>query len=140
MQNKSLTHKKPLTIGTLAKQAKVNIETIRYYQKRGLIQEPEKPTQGYRIYPKEVLSQLLFIQRAKQVGFTLTEIKELLLLDEGVNCSEAQQMAQKKLEIVNNKLCELADIKTTLKRFIGGCKKNESADNCKMIQSLKNKL
>jgi MerR family mercuric resistance operon transcriptional regulator len=73
---------KLLTIGSLAKLVDIHVETIRFYQKKGLIQQPPKPFQGYRIYSSETVSKLLFIQRAKLVGFTLSEIKTLLTLCE----------------------------------------------------------
>lgn len=131
--------KKPLTIGNLAKQANINVETIRYYQKLGLIHEPDKPTQGYRIYSKEILSQLLFIKRAKLIGFTLSEIQGLLILDESLNCSDAKLIAQQKLGLINDKLNELLDIKETLEVFIKDCEDASSTDKCIIIQSLKNK-
>jgi MerR family mercuric resistance operon transcriptional regulator len=67
-----------LTIGKLAKQANVTIETIRYYQRKGLLIEPEKPATGYRQYPPEAIARIQFIKRAQQSGFTLKEIAELL--------------------------------------------------------------
>jgi len=76
---------KPLTIGRLAKLANINVETTRFYQKQDLIQQPPKPEQGYRVYSDESLIQLLFIQRAKLVGFTLAEVKNLLALGEQGN-------------------------------------------------------
>jgi len=132
--------KKSLTIGNLAKQANINIETIRYYQKRGLILEPNKPIKGYRIYSEQILSQLLFIKRAKLIGFTLTEIQGLLPLDESVNCSDAKQIAQQKLDLTNDKLNELLAIKKILEVFINDCEHNSLTDKCKIIQSLKNKF
>ena len=76
------TSNKPFTIGILAKAAEVNIETVRYYQRVGLIKEPAKPLQGYRTYPSVTLNRIKFIKRAQQLGFSLTEIAELLELGE----------------------------------------------------------
>lgn len=129
---------KRLTIGRLANLASINVETIRFYQKQGLIQEPPKPAQGYRLYSAEILSQLLFIQRAKLVGFTLAEIKKLLTLGEDCNCKEAKQMAEQKLTMVNDKLNDLLYIKNTLETFINDCNNNKKVDKCPIIQSFKN--
>lgn len=130
--------KTPLTIGRLARQAGVNVETIRYYQKRGLITEPEKPAQGFRIYSTVTLEQLLFIQRGKQIGFTLNEIQSLLTLDENCHCQQAQQMAQHKLQLVNEKIVDLQRIQKILEDFVQDCKNNKPKDKCGIIQSLKN--
>ncbi len=127
-----------LTIGRLAKLVQINIETIRFYEKSGLIQQPPKPEQGYRIYSQEIVTQLLFIKKAKLIGFTLNEIKELLTLDETCNCNEAKQMAQQKLALVNERLNDLQRIKHTLQNFVESCERNTSMDNCAIIQSLKN--
>ncbi|HEV2398205.1 MAG TPA: MerR family transcriptional regulator, partial [Candidatus Sulfotelmatobacter sp.] len=71
-----------LTIGILAKHSDVNVETIRYYQRRGLLQEPSKPSGGFRQYPQESVKRVRFIKRAQMLGFTLEEIQGLLALDE----------------------------------------------------------
>jgi len=128
---------KPLSIGQLAKLAGINVETIRFYQKRGLIQLPPKPEIGYRIYSQEAVSRLIFIQQAKQVGFTLTEIQELLGLDDSCNCKEAKLMAQQKLTLTNEKLNELLRIKETLETYIDNCEQNNPSDKCPILQSLK---
>ncbi len=136
--NKSISMtKKPLTIGHLAKLASINVETIRFYQKQGLIQEPEKPIQGYRIYPSETLSQLIFIQRAKLISFTLAEIKKLLALGEDCNCDKTKHMAQQKLMMVNEKLNNLLCIKDNIENYIHHCGANKKVDKCPMIQSFK---
>jgi MerR family mercuric resistance operon transcriptional regulator len=130
---------KHLTIGRLAKLANLNVETIRFYQKRGLIQEPPKPAQGYRIYSEEILAQLLFIQRAKCVGFTLTEIKNLLTLGEQGNCDETKKLAEQKLTLVNDKLTDLTQLKNTLEVFIMDCENRNLIDECPIIQAFKKK-
>ena len=131
---------KPLTIGHLAKLADINIETIRFYEKSGLIQQPLKPEQGYRIYSKEILAQLFFIKKAKLIGFTLSEIQELLALDENNNCHEANQLAQQKLILVNEKINDLQRVKKTLEIFVKSCEKNTTTDKCTILQSLKSSL
>ncbi len=131
---------KPLTIGCLAKLADINLETILFYQKQGLLQKPEKPIQGYRIYSSEDLAQLIFIQRAKLVGFTLAEIKKLLMLGEDCDCHKAKNMAQQKLMMVNEKLNDLLRIKESLESYIHHCGSNEKSNKCPIIQSFKNNI
>ncbi|MDQ7089453.1 MAG: MerR family transcriptional regulator [Methylococcales bacterium] len=129
-----------LTIGKLAKKANINIETIRFYQQRGLISIPDKPSSGYRTYSDETLSKLLFIKQAKCLGFTLTEIQALLKLDDGAHCSEAKLLAEQKLTIVKAKLDDLRQIKTTLENFIDQCPETDEINNCPLIQALKKPL
>ena len=83
---------KPLTINVTAKKAGIGVETIRYYQRIGLINEPEKPLSGYRVYPEETVSRLRFILRAKELGFSLAEISNLLALGDG-RCMETKELA-----------------------------------------------
>lgn len=130
---------KPLTIGRLAKLANINVETIRFYQKQDLIQQPPKPEQGYRVYSDESLIQLLFIQRAKLVGFTLAEVKNLLALGEQGNCDETKKLAQQKLTLVNGKLTDLVQLKHTLETFIIDCENRNPIEECPIIQAFKNK-
>src|SRR5437879_4439940 len=73
-------HMKPLTIGRLSQESGVNLETVRFYERRGLLPKPPRSASGYRLYPAEALRRLRFIHRAKELGFSLTEIKELLSL------------------------------------------------------------
>ncbi len=83
---------KPLTINVTAKKAGIGVETIRYYQRIGLINKPEKPLSGYRVYSEETVSRLRFIQRAKELGFSLAEISNLLALGDG-RCKETKELA-----------------------------------------------
>jgi MerR family mercuric resistance operon transcriptional regulator len=86
-----------LTIGILAKRSGVNVETIRYYQRRHLLQEPSKPPGGYRHYSSEAVKRVRFIKRAQTLGFTLQEISGLLRLDERKACLETREIAAQKL-------------------------------------------
>jgi MerR family mercuric resistance operon transcriptional regulator len=131
---------KKLTIGYLAKLANINVETIRFYQKKGLIQQPPKPVQGYRIYSENSLAQLLFIQRAKLVGFTLAEIKNLLALGEHKNCEKMLNLTQQKLALINHKLADLTELKKTLETLIINCKNRQPIDECPIITTFKNKF
>src|SRR5262245_9861765 len=96
-----------LTIGRLARAAEVTVETIRYYQRRGLLEEPPKPVRGRRRYASDAIRRLRFIRRAQQLGFTLQEIKELLCLEDGQSCRETRLMAEQKLAIIDQRLASL---------------------------------
>jgi len=133
-----MTHKQ-LTIGSLAKLANINVETIRFYQKKGLIQQPSKPEQGYRIYSEDALAQLLFIQQAKLAGFTLAEIKKLLALSDHEDCEETLSLTQQKLTLINHKLADLMALKKTLETLIINCKNHQLVDECPIIKTFKNK-
>ncbi len=124
-----------LTIGRLAKQAGVNVETIRYYQKRGLIQEPEKPAFGYRYYPIETISRIHFIKRAKNLGFTLQEIGVLLKLGDG-NCLETRELARQKLALIEKRINDLQSISQVLRDLIKSCESQKTSETCPIISAL----
>ena len=126
---------KPLTIGFLAKAAEVNIETIRYYQRIGLITEPEKPGQGYRIYPQETLKRIKFIKRAQQLGFSLQEIDDLILLGEG-NCNDVRLQAEQKRTQIDNQIRDLQKLRNTLSHLIDACNSNSDASQCAIVETL----
>ncbi len=124
------------TIGTLAKAAGVNVETIRYYQRRGLLQEPPKPPAGYRRYSQESLHQVRFIRKAQGLGFTLEEISGLMQLDERKACKETRAAAALKLDLIEKKLSEISRIRRALKRLIRSCDAQVAGDPCPMIHLL----
>ena len=125
-----------LTIGVLAGQAGVNVETIRYYQRIGLLQEPPKPAQGYRRYPQQVVARIHFIKRAQELGFSLKEIAELLQLNDG-NCSTARHMAEQKRELVTARLNDLKRLYDTLSTMIDACRQSEAdGASCALIDTL----
>jgi len=123
-----------ITIGKLAKQANVTIETIRYYQRKGLLTEPTKPTTGYRKYPQEAIAQLCFIKRAQQSGFTLKEIAELLSLD-NKHCADIQKVAEQKRQQIDEQLKDLTELRNALDTLIKGCQQNKSTDQCSLIDA-----
>ena len=126
---------KPLTIGFLAKAADVNIETVRYYQRIGLISEPDKPSQGYRIYPKETLNRIKFIKRAQQLGFSLQEIDELLDLGEG-HCDDVRRRAEQKCTQINNQIKDLKKLHFTLSKLINSCQQNTKTNHSAIVETL----
>ena len=122
------------TIGKLAKHAKVGVETIRYYQNFGLLQEPPKPDTGYRQYPKEALERLHFIKRAQELGFSLKEISRLLAL--GDNAPESRAMAEEKLSTVRSKITHLVAVRTVLEGLIDQCDANPNATGSPIVSAL----
>ena len=126
---------KPLTIGFLAKAAGVNIETIRYYQRIGLVTEPEKPVQGYRIYPSETLKRIKFIKRAQQLGFSLSEIAELLQLGDA-NCVDVRLRAEEKRTQIDRQINDLHNLRSTLTQLINSCKNESGNHHCVIVETL----
>ena len=125
-----------LTIGRLADEAGVNVETIRYYQRRGLMQEPDKPTHGHRRYASDAVKRVRFIKRAQVLGFTLEEIGSLLELDEAHACAETREMASHKLEIIETKLADLMAMRKALAALLRQCNAGAMKGNCPIIQAL----
>jgi Hg(II)-responsive transcriptional regulator len=130
--------KKPLTINLVAKKSGVGIETIRYYQRIGLIETPEKPLCGYRTYSEDIISRLLFIQCAKELGFSLAEIANLLALGDG-RCAETKALATHKLGIIRSKLHDLQAIAITLEKLIQSCESNSAQQGCPIITVISKK-
>ncbi len=126
-----------LTIGKLAQLANVTIETIRYYQRKGLINEPVKPATGYRQYPTVAIARIQFIKRAQQTGFTLKEIAELLSLD-GEHCQDVQKMAEQKRQQINEQLKDLTALRNALDGLVKGCQQDKSTDHCSLIDAFSN--
>lgn len=125
-----------LTIGTLAEQAGVNVETIRYYQRRGLIAEPEKPLGGIRSYRHADVARVRFIKAAQALGFTLEEIGLLLRLEDGTHCAEAGAIAEQKLAEVRTRLKSLRRMETVLKGLIEQCHTPRGKLSCPLIDAL----
>jgi len=137
MTQRTIQHKDPgLTIGQLARAADVNVETIRYYQRIGLIDEPVKPAQGYRRYPADTVERIRFIKRAQELGFTLNEITDLLSLNDR-DCDEARSIAEHKQEVIQQRIDDLSAMQRELTKLIKACKRNVSGeDRCAIIATL----
>jgi MerR family mercuric resistance operon transcriptional regulator len=125
-------------IGEVASRAEVNKETVRYYEKRGLIPEPDRRRSGYRILTQRHIDQIKFIKRAQELGFTLSEIKELLDLrmDEHTTCSEIKEEAQAKHQDVVQKIEDLTRIKATLVDLIDSCSGEGPKGDCPILEAL----
>jgi MerR family mercuric resistance operon transcriptional regulator len=110
----------PLTIGTLAAQGGVGVETIRFYQRKGLLGVPT-PESGIRRYGREDVRRLRFIRQAQSAGFTLEQIRELLALDAGEDRSRARALAQVRLQALDAKIAELTSVRDALQRLAAEC-------------------
>lgn len=128
----------PLTIGAVAKQAGVNVETIRYYQREGLIVEPPKPVSGFRVYPPEAIDRLRFIQRSKALGFTLAEIRVLLQLSAS-DCVATRRLTQQKLDLIRSKISDLRAMEDALEQLVTQCESSQPTNNCPIIAALSDK-
>lgn len=127
----------PLTIGKLAKQTDVTIETIRHYQRIGLLAEPEKPNSGYRHYPADAVTKIRFIKRAQQAGFTLKEIATLLSLD-GAHCADVQQLAEHKCQQIDQQLKDLTALRQVLVTLVNSCQQTVSFEHCAILDAFRN--
>jgi len=125
-----------LTIGVFAQAAAVNVETIRFYQRKGLLPEPDKPYGGIRHYGETDVARVRFIKRAQQLGFSLNEIAELLKLEDGVHCGEARRLAARKLNGVRAKLTDLAQMESALTALVKQCDAQRGKVCCPLIDAL----
>ena len=124
------------TIGTLAKQVGLNVETIRYYQRRGLVAEPARPPGGIRRYAQEHARRLRFIREAQKLGFSLDEVRELLSLEDGLHCREVEDIAGHKLAAVRERITQLSRIEAVLAVLVAKCHGNRGKLRCPLISSL----
>ena len=125
-----------LTIGVLAEAAGVNVETIRFYQRKGLMQEPDRPLGGIRRYGETDRGRVRFIKSAQRLGFSLDEIAELLRLEDGAHCQEASSLATRKLVDVRERLADLSRMEKVLSELVGACNSRRGNVTCPLIASL----
>ena len=127
-----------LTIGRLAKQAGVNIDTVRYYERRGLLSPDGYRESGYRLYAPEAAHKLRFIKNAQGLGFTLKEISGLLRLrvKSRARCRDVKRRAQAKLEDVESRIQRLEAMRRVLKELLRTCHSGRTTDHCPILRSL----
>jgi MerR family mercuric resistance operon transcriptional regulator len=125
-----------LTIARLAREADVHIETIRFYQRRGLLPEADKSPGGARRYSEKDVAHLRFIRAAQRIGFTLDEVAQLLKLDDGAHCSEAGEITAHKLAEVRNRIRDLQAIETALARLVEQNTQQPGDANCPLFTAL----
>lgn len=128
-----------LTIGHIAQAAGVNVETVRYYQRRGLVSLPPKRVRGFRYYPSETASRVRFIKRAQALGMSLKEVQRLLKLDAKGACKENRSLAEAKLALVEKKLLELTRLRDVLRGLVTACDQPHGT-SCPIIEQLEDGL
>lgn len=127
---------KRYTIGILARHTGIHLETIRYYQRRGLIEEPARPPRGIRHYTGVHARRLQFIRQAQSLGFTLNEVRELLALDDGRHCRQAELIGARKLALVRERLAQMRRVERALARLVRECHSNSGKVRCPLIKAL----
>jgi MerR family transcriptional regulator, copper efflux regulator len=129
---------KGMTIGQVARRSRVNIETLRYYERRGLMPDPPRRNSGYRDYPPQAVARIRFIKHAQEVGFTLAEIKELLSLrvDPHTTCGDIRRKAENKIMEVEQKIGGLQAMKEALVRLKSSCKGRGPSSECPILDAL----
>jgi MerR family mercuric resistance operon transcriptional regulator len=125
-----------LSIGRVATAVGVNVETIRYYQRRGLLQVPMKPLAGYRNYPPEMVKRIRFIKRAQALGFTLEDVAGLLQLNDSDACTKTRDLAARKLALIEQKISELTNMRGALSKLVDQCDRKLERDACPIIEIL----
>ena len=125
-----------LTIGRLARAAAVNIETVRYYQSRKLLPIPNRGSGAFRYYPSDLVERIRFIKRAQELGFSLTEIRELLRLSDGTDRVSIRKIAVARLEQIEAKLKDLSRMRSALSGLIEACRQTQSVEPCPIIEAL----
>jgi len=130
-----MTQRSTLTIGQVASQAGVNLQTVRYYQRRDLIAQPPKPASGYRRYAADTVERIRFIKRAQGLGFSLDEIRELLALGDG-HCDDVRRVAERQRALIAARIADLYAMQQTLDTLIDDCRQSHPAGYCPLIESL----
>jgi MerR family copper efflux transcriptional regulator len=130
-----------LTIGKVAEQAKVHIGTLRYYERRGLIESPPRSVSNYRLYPKETVHRVRFITPAKELGFSLKDTKELLSLHAApeAECTEIRAYAEAKIKAIDEKIDSLMAMKSALSMLVAACSGQGPLTECAILESLETK-
>lgn len=123
-------------MGALARAASVGVETVRFYERKGLLPEPPRSSAGYRQYPPDTVGRMHFIRRAQRLGFSLREISELLELrvDEVAACGLVAARAHRKLAEVSGKIAELRSIESALLRLVSACEAREPTSDCPIME------
>jgi len=127
-----------MTIGQVARRSGVGVETVRFYERKGLIPAPPRRTSGYRQYPEETVRRIRFIRRAKDLGFSLAEIGDLLSLrlDPAARCEDVRGRALAKIQDIDERLRSLRRMKSTLSKLVTACSKGGSVDGCPILEAL----
>jgi len=127
-----------LTIGQVAAQCGVGVETVRFYEREGLIVQPSRPESGFRRYPPDTVGRVRFIQRAKALGFSLREIKELLSLrvDSATTCDAVKWRSEAKIADIEKKITHLQEMKRALVKLTVACRAKKPTSECPILEAL----
>ncbi|MDQ3711260.1 MAG: MerR family DNA-binding protein [Acidobacteriota bacterium] len=127
-----------LTVGELAKRSEVNSQTIRYYERQGLLPKPPRSESGYRAFPLESVERIRFIKQAQELGFSLNEVKELLALQDNPlsTGADVRKLAQAKVADIEAKIKTLSSMKKALTRLTATCNGNGSAGECQCLKKI----
>jgi Hg(II)-responsive transcriptional regulator len=134
----NLALERTFTIGQVARSAGIGVETVRFYERRGLLQEPPRRSSGYRSYPADAIKRLRFVRRAKDLGFSLDEIKDLMALRfrPGASCSAVKRVAAAKVSDVEAKVKVLQRIRRVLLDLVDACLDAGPLDACPILKAL----
>jgi MerR family mercuric resistance operon transcriptional regulator len=129
---------KPLSIGQVARRAGVGVETVRFYERQGLLEQPPRKASGYRQYREDVVSRLRFIKRAKELGFSLKEIAELIALrfDPATTCQDIRHRAEAKLADIEAKIRDLQRMQKALLKLRAACRGRGPISECPILEAL----
>lgn len=125
-----------MTIGQLAAAATVNVETVRYYQRRKLLALPDRPSGGIGRYGLDALTRLRFIKRSQSLGFSLDDVQALLSLDDGQSCGEAKAIGEHKLADVRQRIQTLKALEAALQQLVTQCESSKRKVSCPLINAL----
>ena len=127
-----------MTIGEVADRSNVNVQTIRYYERRGLLPTPRRSPSGYRQYSLHNVQRIRFIKRAQALGFSLDDISELLALRvaPSTNCEEVVHHAEVKLRDIEERIEALQQMSRSLKSLVGACRDRRTTSDCPILESL----
>jgi len=127
-----------LKIGEVAKQAGVNLQTIHYYERRGLLSKPPRTESNYRAYPEDAVLRVRFVKRAQEVGFSLKDIKELLSLRAAprAKCADVLRRAKGKVQDIDEKIATLRRMRTALSKLMDECQGALPISKCPILESL----
>ena len=122
----------------VATKAQVNVQTLRYYERRGLLAEPQRTSSGYRVYTPDALQVVRFVKRAQQLGFTLDDIEDLLHLADGGpdSCQEAKAMARSRIADLQRRIDELAGMRDALARLVDTCDQPRRKRDCPILHDI----
>ncbi|MBA2665178.1 MAG: MerR family transcriptional regulator [Bradymonadaceae bacterium] len=129
------------TISKLAQEAGVHVETVRYYERIGLLEQPERPDEGWRVYSDEAVKRIRFIKRAQELSLTLDEIHQLIKIGFDLNeagCAEVRELTDSKRREVSDKIRSLQAVHSRLKELVERCDSSESEEGCPIINALEN--